>query len=84
MCPYHNIHKDNRRVALSEYREEIAANGELTVDSVDDLISLTQALAQANVIYGDPTPDRTHNAGCFSRTAPLYDWKASARGGRTN
>ena len=53
MCPYHNIHKGNRRIALSEYREEIAANSELMVDSIEDLNSLTEALAIANRIYGE-------------------------------
>ena len=51
MCPYHNIRKNNRRVGLAEYRQEIADRGEMAVKSVDDLINLDYALAQANIIF---------------------------------
>ena len=52
MCPYHNLRKNNRRVALAEYRQEIAHAGELMVDSINDLINLDWAQAQAMQIYG--------------------------------
>ena len=51
MCPYHNIRKNNRRVGLAEYRQEIADRGEMVVKSVNDLINLDYALAQANIIF---------------------------------
>ena len=52
MCPFHNIRKGNRRIALSEYREEIALASDLMVDSIEDLIPLNYAAAQAAQIYG--------------------------------
>ena len=52
MCPYHNLRKNNRRVALAEYRQEIAHAGELMVDTINDLINLDWAQAQAMQIYG--------------------------------
>lgn len=53
MCPYHNIRKSNRQVMLAEYREEIAAAGELMVDGVGDLINLNYAQAEAMKYYGE-------------------------------
>ena len=52
LCPYHNIRKSNRRIGLAEYRREIADAGEMMVNSINDLINLDYALAQANLIYG--------------------------------
>ena len=52
MCPYHNIRKNNRQVALSQYRQEIADAGEMMVNSVSDLINLDYALSEAMKIYG--------------------------------
>ena len=52
MCPYHNIRKNNRRVGLAEYRQEIADAGELMVDTVNDLINLDYALVEANRLFG--------------------------------
>ena len=52
LCPYHNIRKSNRRIGLAEYRQEIADAGEMLVNSINDLINLDYALAQANLIYG--------------------------------
>ena len=52
LCPYHNIRKSNRRIGLAEYRREIADAGEMMVNSINDLINLDWALAQANLIYG--------------------------------
>ena len=43
MCPSHNLRKSDRLVFLQEYRREIAAAGELCVDSLDDLVSLPKA-----------------------------------------
>ncbi len=53
MCPYHNIRKSNRQVMLAEYREEIAAAGELMVESIDDLINLNRAQAQSMQVFGE-------------------------------
>ena len=52
MCPYHNLRKNNRRIPLAEYRQEIAHAGELMVDTINDLINLDWAQAQAMQIYG--------------------------------
>ena len=52
MCPYHNIRKNNRQVALSQYRQEIAYAGEMMVNSINDLINLDYALAEAMKMYG--------------------------------
>ena len=52
MCPYHNIRKNNRQIALSQYRQEIADAGEMMVNSVNDLINLDYALARAMEMYG--------------------------------
>ena len=52
MCPYHNIRKNNRRVGLAEYRQEIADAGELMVDTVNGLINLDYALVEANRLFG--------------------------------
>lgn len=43
MCPSHNLRKSDRLIFLQEYRREIAAAGELCVDSLDDLVSLPEA-----------------------------------------
>ena len=52
MCPYHNIRKNNRQVALSQYRQEIADAGEMMVNSTSDLINLDFALSEAMKMYG--------------------------------
>lgn len=52
MCPYHNIRKNNRQIALSQYRQEIADAGEMMVNSVNELINLDYALAEAMKMYG--------------------------------
>lgn len=46
LCPYHNIRKNTRRVHLDDYRQEIAAAGELLVDSTTDLVNLAWARDQ--------------------------------------
>ena len=51
MCPHHNIRKNNRRVHLAEYRQEIAHAGELMVDNITELVDLTWAGDQALEIY---------------------------------
>ena len=43
MCPSHNLRTSGRLACLREYRCEIAAAGELCVDSLDDLVSLPAA-----------------------------------------
>ena len=53
MCPHHNRKKGNKHKPLHEYREEIAAADELYVDSVDELINLTKAHADALKLYGE-------------------------------
>ena len=52
MCPDHNIRKNNRRVGLAEYRQEIADAGELMVDTVNDLINLDYALVETKRLFG--------------------------------
>ena len=52
MCPHHNIRKNNRQVALSQYRQEIADASEMMVNSVNELINLDKALSEANILYG--------------------------------
>ena len=52
MCPHHNIRKNNRQIALSQYRQEIADAGEMMVNSVNELINLDKALADSLAIYG--------------------------------
>ena len=51
MCPHHNIRKNNRRVHLAEYRQEIADAGELMVDYTGELIDLDRAVEWALEIY---------------------------------
>ena len=46
LCPRHNTRKNARRVHLADYREEIAADGELLVDSIGDLVHLPWAQQQ--------------------------------------
>ena len=43
MCPRHNIRKKDRYVHLSEYRQEIADDGEMLVNTTDELIELAMA-----------------------------------------
>ena len=58
MCPYHNIRKNNRQIALSQYRQEIADAGQMMVDSVSDLINLDYTLSEAMHIYGQAYADK--------------------------
>ena len=51
LCPAHNIRKNNRRVHLAEYREEIANAGEMLVDTTADLLNLAWAQQQAVDYY---------------------------------
>ena len=51
LCPYHNTRKGNRRVHLSDYREEIAHAGEMMVDTMHELIDLSYAHHEALQIY---------------------------------
>ncbi len=53
MCPYHNIRKNNRQIALSQYRQEIADAGEMMVNSTSELINLDYALSEAMKMYGE-------------------------------
>ncbi len=53
LCPTHNVRKGNRPIGLREYREEIAEMGELLVDGIGDLISLSQAYQQALDYYSE-------------------------------
>lgn len=52
LCPTHNVRKNNRRVHLADYREEIADAGEMLVDTTADLINLAYAHEQALAMYG--------------------------------
>ena len=58
LCPTHNLRKGARPIGLREYREEIAAAGELLVDSLDDLISLPAAYQQALDYYSEARSGR--------------------------
>ena len=51
LCPAHNVRKNNRRVHLAEYREEIANAGEMLVDTTADLINLAWSEQQAVDYY---------------------------------
>ena len=53
LCPRHNRQKSNKHKPLAEYRNDIAAAGELYVDSLDELVNLTEARAKAMKIYGE-------------------------------
>ena len=59
MCPHHNIRKNNRRVHLAEYRQEISDAKELMVDNLSELVNLTWAGDQALEIY---TQARMHQS----------------------
>ena len=52
ICPHHNIRKNNRQIALSQYRQEIAGAGEMMVNTVGELINLDLTYARAAKIYG--------------------------------
>ena len=51
LCPYHNIRKNQRRVHLAEYRQEIADAGEMMADQLSDLVNLAWAEQQAMDFY---------------------------------
>ena len=53
LCPTHNLRKGARPIGLREYREELATAGELLVDSIDDLIPLSQAYQRALDYYSE-------------------------------
>ena len=53
LCPTHNVRKGARPIGLREYREELAAAGELLVDGIDDLIPLPQAYQRALDYYSE-------------------------------
>ena len=58
MCPYHNIRKSNQLVALRQYRNQIAAAGELQVDNILQLVDLGEAQRYANRIYAQYERER--------------------------
>ena len=51
MCPTHNNRKNNRRVHLADYRQEIADAGEMMVSTTGELINLAEAHHEAIQIY---------------------------------
>ena len=51
MCQRHNIRKKDRWVHLREYRQEIADEGEMMVNTTDDLIDLSWAFDRALELY---------------------------------
>ena len=51
LCTFHNIRKSNQRLHLAEYRERIACDGDLMVDSLADLMDLTEAAQRTLDIY---------------------------------
>ena len=50
MCQYHNQQKQNRRIPLDEFRQEIIAAGELQVPP-EDLIDLVWAREKTLDLY---------------------------------
>lgn len=52
LCPHHNTRKGNKRIHLSDYREQIAHAGEMIVGP-SDLIDLAWAYEKALDIYAD-------------------------------
>ena len=52
MCPSHNLRKSARSVNLVEYQREIAAAGELCVESAEELVNLSKAYEYAAKLYG--------------------------------
>lgn len=52
LCPYHNTRKNNRRVHLADYRTEIADQGEMMVNTTNELINLAEAHHKAMQMYG--------------------------------
>ena len=58
MCPHHNIRKNNRRVHLEEYRKEIADAGEMTVNSIDELVHWPSASDQAHLRWAQAVRER--------------------------
>ena len=67
MCPHHNTRKNNRRVHLAEYRQEIAYAEELMVDSIGELVNLTWAGDQALEIYARERAGQVDDAALKSR-----------------
>ena len=61
LCPAHNVRKNNRRVHLAEYREEIANAGEMLVDTTADLINLAWAQQQAVDYYAAARAKQPHS-----------------------
>ena len=53
LCPTHNVRKGARPIGLREYREELAVAGELLVDSINDLIPLSEAYQRALDYYSE-------------------------------
>ena len=51
LCMWHNIVKGNHDLHLSEYRKKIAADGELMVDDISELMNLTEAAQRTLDIY---------------------------------
>ena len=42
-CPRRNIIENDRRIHMSDYRKEIAGDGEMLVNTTDELIDLSMA-----------------------------------------
>ena len=61
LCPAHSVRKNNRRVHLAEYREEIANAGEMLVDSTAALINLAWAEQQAIDYYAATRARQSHS-----------------------
>ena len=59
LCMRHNIVKGNHDLHLSEYRKQIAANGELMVASLSDLMDLSEAAQRTLDIYSSRQVQKT-------------------------
>lgn len=71
MCPHHNIRKNVRRVHLDEYRDEIAAAGELLVDDVSQLVNTRRAQDQVMDFWAMKRAERPFQQGFDGRFAPV-------------
>ena len=48
LCPTHNIRKGNQRIHLADYRVQIADAGEMMVDTMRDLVNLSEMQEKAH------------------------------------
>ena len=78
LCPYHNIHKNSRRVHLDDYRAEIAAAGELLVKSTDELVNLAWAQTQVMDYWAKERAKYPFQQDFSGRIAPVPPGRKTA------